>query len=548
MKKEDNTPIEFSGISEQTNLNDINLKETSKLPIFLNQVKNLKGRELEIFIMESVINSLNTINYYFLGAQGDSGTITERLIAMEQETSDFKITKIPKKDMPTEDEEFVIIMNYFMYKTNQMNLGFMHNKGANYFFNGAYWQLTEREVVEDFLVRVAEKTGMPQTLSRQPRIREKLLKQFEKDSQFFEKPGSREQIKINLRNGTFWLDPDRLKDGKSGVLKETDKSDFFKYQLNFDYDPDITAPKFQIYLDRVLPEKDAQYILMEYMGYIFSPMKLEKVLILYGNGSNGKSVFFEIVKALLGNENISYASMDRLTDETGYYRADLNTKLLNYGSEIGKLKDFDMFKKMASGEPITARLPYGRPITLDNYCKFMFNANTLPFVEQTDAFFRRQIILPFTQTISERERDIDLPNKIISDELSGIFNMILDGLERLTIQKGFSKSAMVDAQIEAYRREGNSVELFLFEEGFITSLHHKMELQIFFEQYTSYCSDTGCKPFRRNSFSKHLRNLGYQVERSTNGYYAVWVERSTNENVIELTGQSVLIEALNYKF
>ena len=271
-------------------------------------------------------------------------------------------------------------------------------------------------------------------------------------------------------------------------------------------------------------------------------------MILYGNGSNGKSVFFEVVKALLGDENISFTSMDKLTDENGYYRADLGDKLLNYGSEIGKLKDFDMFKKMATGEPITARLPYGHPITIHKYCKFMFNANTLPLVEQTDAFIKRQLIIPFHVTISESEKDIDLHNKIISKELSGVFNMMLEGLERLEKQNGFTKSAIVEAQIEQYRRENNSIESFLYEEGFRTSVHNKMELQIFFEIYLSYCSNSRCKNFTKNNFSAHLRRFGYKVERSTNNYFYVWVETASTENVTELTAQDVIIDVLNYKF
>lgn len=65
-------------------------------------------------------------------------------------------------------------------------------------------------------------------------------------------------------------------------------------QLNFDYNPD-EHPYYwtEIFLDRVLPDSVSQRVLQEFMGAIFidrRKVKLEKMLILYGAGSNGKSV------------------------------------------------------------------------------------------------------------------------------------------------------------------------------------------------------------------------------------------------------------------
>jgi putative DNA primase/helicase len=43
---------------------------------------------------------------------------------------------------------------------------------------------------------------------------------------------------------------------------------------------------------------------MEYLGYLFvrnKSLNLEKSLILYGTGANGKSVLFEILNALWEN-------------------------------------------------------------------------------------------------------------------------------------------------------------------------------------------------------------------------------------------------------
>ena len=112
--------------------------------------------------------------------------------------------------------------------------------------------------------------------------------------------------------------------------------------------------------------------------------------MLHGTGANGKSVFFEVVSALLGTNNVSNYSLQSLTNDNGYFRARLANKLVNYASEINGKLEASIFKQLVSGEPVEARLPYGQPFVLRDYAKMIFNINQLPKdVEHTNAFFRR---------------------------------------------------------------------------------------------------------------------------------------------------------------
>jgi putative DNA primase/helicase len=62
--------------------------------------------------------------------------------------------------------------------------------------------------------------------------------------------------------------------------------------LPFEFDETATCPMFQKYLDEVLPEKELQHIVAEFFGYVFTKgLKMEKALLLYGSGANGKSLF-----------------------------------------------------------------------------------------------------------------------------------------------------------------------------------------------------------------------------------------------------------------
>jgi len=322
-------------------------------------------------------------------------------------------------------------------------------------------------------------------------------------------------------NGTFVIDSK----GKT-ILKDFDKKDFLTYQLNFSYDTDASAPIFQKYLDKVLPEIESQIIIGEFLAFIFignrsKTFKEEKALTLFGSGANGKSVFFEIVMALLGYENVSNYSLESLTNSSGYQRAGLRGKLLNYASEISPKLDPSLFKQLISGEPIECRLPYGNPFILRDYAKFIFNSNVLPKdVENTAAFFRRFLIVPFLQEIPPTEQDKNLHNKIIDNELSGVFNWVLSGLERLLKNQKFTESPLVEETVENFKIESDSVKLFLKENNYINSASIHIKIKDLYNQYRTFCLEDGYKPVNKSNFIKRLKNSGYLIQRINIGYVA----------------------------
>jgi putative DNA primase/helicase len=294
--------------------------------------------------------------------------------------------------------------------------------------------------------------------------------------------------------------------------------------LRFSYDPDANAPKFQSFLNEVLPDSDAQRVLAQFIGYVLIPnnvLSLERSLVLYGNGANGKSVVFSIISALLGTENVSNYSLESLTDATGYYRAKLGLVLLNYSSEISSRMDTTFFKQLVSGEPIQARLPYKEPITITDYARLMFNTNTLPKdVEQNEAFFRRFLIIPFDVTIPEDRRDPDLAKKIIESELPGIFNWVLDGLRSLIEMKQFAYSKTITDAVRDYKKKSDSVNMFLEDEQYSIDKNGKLLVKGVYEIYSDYCKIYGYKSCSLKSFTDRLRVLGIEVNRSSDGNVA----------------------------
>ena len=396
--------------------------------------------------------------------------------------------------------------------------GLITKDDLTYFFNGAFWEVLDQNVVKDFLSRASIKMGAPLFDAKYFDFKDKLYKQFQSSSAYLEPKLSQDKVLINLQNGTFVISP------KGYSIKTFDKADFLTYQLPFVYDPDAKAPLFQKYLDRVLSEKESQMILAEYIGSVFikngSSFKEEKTLILFGSGANGKSVFFEIIQKLLGEENISNYSLESLTNSSGYQRSGLRGKLLNYASEISPNLDPATFKQIVSGEPIECRLPYGKPFILRNYAKLMFNCNVLPkVVENTSAYYRRFMIVPFLEKLPEEEQDKSLHNKIIENELPGVFNFVLDGLKRLIKTQKFTISPLSDQMIEQFKTESSSVKLFLEENGYSMSPSAGIFLKELYFEYKTFCLEDGHKFVNKQDFIKQLKDGNIGFTRKNQGYY-----------------------------
>ena len=368
------------------------------------------------------------------------------------------------------------------------------------------------EDFKPFLADASMRMGVPVLEAKYHQFKDELYKQFLSASNL-PTPETKQNVLINLLNGTFEITDDRQE------LRDQRREDFIKYQLPFEYNPDAQCPMFDKYLTRCVPDADCRKVLAEYLGYIFvNNLKLEKALILYGSGANGKSVFFEIVNAILGDDNICSYSLQNLTKYDSYQRAELSNKLLNYASEINGKLEASIFKQLVSGEPVEARQIYGKPFVMRDYGKLMFNCNELPKeVEQTNAFFRRFIIIPFNQTIPESEQDPELAKKIIASELSGVFNWLLDGLCRVLAQRKFTQSEMVQDQVDAYRRESDSVAMFIEEEGYSPAIDDFVFLKALYGDYKTFCCDNGYKTCSIRTFSERIKMIGFLTERKTPG-------------------------------
>jgi putative DNA primase/helicase len=419
---------------------------------------------------------------------------------------------------PTQKDYLVKTIRILLRIVENNNIGLCSHNEQIYLFKGSHWKAISSNDFEKFLCQAAIKMGVESTTAEIYGFKKQLVKQFLSTANLTTPKRLNKCTLINLRNGTYQVCAD------NSSLRSVAKEDFLTYQLPFDYDPKAEAPEFMKYLNKVLPEKELQTALAEFMGYVFAKdLKLEKCLLLYGSGANGKSVFFEIINALLGKDNVSNFSLSDLNKE--YNRAQIADKLLNYGSEINKSIEGDRFKQLASGEPTQARMKYKNAVTITDYARLMFNCNELPSTaEQTEAYFRRFLIIPFKVTIKEGERDATLAQRIIEKELSGVFNWMLKGLKSILKNQRFVESKVISDILKTYKEESDTVFQFIKDFSYSPSKNQKQTFIEVYGAYTDYCQNYGFRRLTSIAFSKKMREHKFETHRGTGGIKEIYIE------------------------
>lgn len=511
-------------------------KTVSNSTIVDDQVEQLKDSEIELqekslaFLLESVEvvdfslekepklkqwkNQINKLKKKVFDAEGNPiDEESKEFIEYEKLLNATSITKLKKQ------EYSVLVIDIFKRIVLYKNLDLKVYHKVIFFYNAKYWQQITPERFTSFLSNVADKMGLSGLLYKHHSFGSDLIKQFT-HCNFVQSINDNNRTNINLQNGTF-----KFQKG-IGKLYPHDKTDNLHYVLPFEYLPDATCPLFDSYLEYCLPDEEKRMVLQEFLGYIFTPndiCNLEKCLLLYGQGCNGKSIIYHVITAILGKENIASYSIPQLTDKTKgeYYLVNLQDKLLNYCSDTkGAFDDTGVFKQLVSGERVTGRHPAGRPIEFVNNTKFIFNVNVLPTTpENVHGFYRRFEIIDFDVTIGEDKKDSQLARKIIDTELPGVLNWILVGLERLLKNKHLTACKANNIALERFKTKSNHVLDFLTNEGFevVNNIEKGQVFNELYQHYQSWVSENGDRPLNKSSFKERIDGIqlnGKQVFRN----------------------------------
>lgn len=320
---------------------------------------------------------------------------------------------------------------------------------------------------------------------------------------------------VNVRNG--------LLDIRDMSFKEHTPSYLSTVQLNVEYNPQAHCPQFEKFLNEVL---DCRLIplVQEILGYLLTTnTSAQKSFVLLGPARTGKSTLLWVVEyLLLGKKNVSNIPWQEIGDK--FKTAELLGKLANVFSDLPSksIDDTGIFKVVTGEDYLMAEKKNKNPFKFRPFARLVFSCNELPknYVDRTEGFYRRLIIVPFNRQIEKNKIDKALKYKF-QREKEGILNWALKGLRRLYENNfEFSENELTDEVKKEYKRENNNVISFVEECCEIDSLFSCSRIEIY-ESYKEFCGESGLKALSQIKFNKELE-CNFNVTRARSGKLRLW--------------------------
>lgn len=333
---------------------------------------------------------------------------------------------------------------------------------------------------------------------------------------------------INFRNGMLrWgADPDP-------VLVEHHPEFLSTVRLPVDWEPTAVCPTFDAFLESAVPEDDRERA-WQVLGYLLmSGNPLQRMFMLTGTGGNGKGVYLNVVRALLGDANTSAETLHDLA-ENRFSAAELHGKLANICGDIDAtfIQNTGRIKELCGDDRMRGERKNQDPFNFKFWGKAIFSANAVPgSSDSSRGWVRRWEIVPFPY--APTKPDPTLSDRIVASELPGIAVRAVYALRDLMAAGEFGRGESAVLAHSEFAEKANRVLRWIADpDSNVTpepdTWNKGTVLLSAFRQWEAYDQGSGHKDIGSQRFNELVRQAGltYAKRRGQRGYYGLEVADS----------------------
>jgi len=308
--------------------------------------------------------------------------------------------------------------------------------------------------------------------------------------------------KIPLQNGLFNI--------LNREVEPFGSEQVFTYKLNIKYDPSAECPTWLKFINEIVRPEDIP-LLQEIMGYCILPaMPFHKIFWFYGVGRNGKDRVILTLEHMLGEDSCSHLNLGELRETRRFSVAQLYGKLLNVSSEpdIKYAIQTNILKLISGENTIHAELKgKNKRIVFTNKAKVIVVGNNFPKVEDSSiGFWERIEVLNFPFSFIGKDMITNIEKTWLDnpDEVSGIFNWMLEGLYRLKENGEFSTSLTTEETKAEFMRISDPFRAWLNDCCVFIPVG-KVTREEAYNSYKNYSDELGTSPDNIRNFYGKMR-------------------------------------------
>jgi len=283
-------------------------------------------------------------------------------------------------------------------------------------------------------------------------------------------------------------------------------------QLAVHYDVDARCPLFDSFLEAKVTDPNLRQIVWEMIGYFLTPDTGFQVgFFIYGITSTGKSVLAKVIIGLLGLQRVSSLDLQALDRRFALYSLVGTLVNISGDEDFKTLVSDGLVKKLIAGDLLSVEQKYRDSFDWSPTTRLLVLANQFPATSDvTDAFFRRWIVIPMNVQTTEEDKILNLEERIIKEELSGILNRALYARYQLYERGRFTKSEESEKFKNQWRLEADPVRDWA-QRRLVLGTGGSEYLRKLFENYNLFLSETNRKSYLRDrEFKKRLEGMGYE--------------------------------------
>lgn len=301
-------------------------------------------------------------------------------------------------------------------------------------------------------------------------------------------------------------------------------------RLPIDWEPAATCPMFDAFLESAVPPDDLDRA-WEVLGYLLmSGNPLQRMFMFTGTGGNGKGVYFNVVRAMLGDENTSAEPLQDLS-ENRFSAAELHGKLANICGDIPAtyIQNTARIKELCGDDRMKGERKNERQFYFKFWGKAIFSANTIPgAADSSRGWTRRWEVVPFPYTPTKA--DTGLSERIVGEEMPGIAVKAVEALRSLMRAGEFARGESADAAHTEFAEKANRLLRWISDPD--SNVHAEPDtwnkgtiLLSSFRQWEAYDQGNGHKDIGSQRFNELARLAGLTASkrRGQRGYYGLHV-------------------------
>lgn len=305
---------------------------------------------------------------------------------------------------------------------------------------------------------------------------------------------------------------------KNGVLNIADDSftDFspeyvITNKIPHNYNPDAKSELLEGVMRKLACGDENVYnLLYQSIGYCFYRRnELRKSFFLLGEKRNGKSTFLDMVGTLLGEDNTANLDLCEIGDR--FRTAELTGKLANIGDDINDewVSNTAIFKKVVSGDTVTAERKGKDPFKLRSFAKFFFSANSLPRLgrgKDSSAVLDRLVVIPFDAKFTKNDADYDpfIKYKLRGEDvMEALIAKAVPALRDVLIDQEFAHSSKVDENLAEFEKSNNPIMEFYEELDEADYMNEPVKRV--YQKYTAFCLSNNLQAMSAIEFQKQMK-------------------------------------------